>query len=192
METSQAGGAAACHLIVIIFIIEIVVILDHVRHLTNRSRELDDFIVMRVHLDQEVLVICVGHFIFAIINVYTFFIDLDGFTQPVQATIDAIENKVHKFSTHGIVHFELFAQVESHVVFQEAVVQIVGNQHPAFMLGHAHNFGLVIQLECIRLLGFQPSRIAAAANARRIIFKIPFRVLGIRQGQGCFFGPIFL
>ena len=55
LEAGQTSLAASCHCSIIIN--HIIVIPDHIRHLSSRRHEFRIFVKIRVHLDQEILVI---------------------------------------------------------------------------------------------------------------------------------------
>ena len=55
-------------------------------------------------------------------------------------------------------------QIEGHIVAQQRAVDIVRQQHPPFVFGHAEHLGAFPELELIRFLGIAPCRVAAARD----------------------------
>ena len=144
----------------------------------ERSRiELVGLIHLRTHLDQVAAGdLRLGHVRgLHLLDGHALGCDLDVLDQVVVADVGAVEHQLHELAARGpvkivlvVVRGQAAAQLEGYVVAHTRAVHRIGQQIPAFVLGHAQQVGLGVQLEGVGLLvEVLPGRVAAAADGGR-------------------------
>ncbi len=94
------------------------------------------------------------------------FVHLDVLGHEILSHVLAVEYQLGELAARRPVERCLRGQIVGRLVAQQRAVHVVGQQAPAFVLGHAEHLSLGVELDVVGLLGPLPCRVAAPADRR--------------------------
>ena len=86
----------------------------------------------------------------------TVLVDSYLLAEVVAPAVLAVEEQLHEDSVRRPRQSAALTQIEGHVITQQRAVDVVCQQHPPFVFGHAEHLGAFVELYLVRLLGITP------------------------------------